>query len=93
MKKIRKLKFEIGEMLEDKISGYKGNVMARTEWYNGCVRYRLEPDHLNPDGELIESETFDEEQLIRVKEKKIKVPKKPTGGMRPNDVMPSIKRR
>lgn len=88
----RKRKFDIGQKAKDKISGYEGKITAVTEWYNGCIRYRLEPNHLNPDGELIEDQTFDEEQLELVKEKKMKVPKILTGGVRDNDVRQSITR-
>lgn len=86
----RKNKFKIGEKVRDKISGYEGTITAVTIWFNGCVRYRLEPDHLNADGELIESETFDEEQVEKVKEKKIRAPKNKSGGLRDNDVRPPI---
>ena len=90
----RKGKFEIGEHIRDKISGYEGIVTARTEWYNGCWRYRLEPDHLNPEtGGLIEDETFDEEQLEKIKKTKVKVPKNKSGGSRVNDVKPIAKGR
>jgi len=92
--KIRKPKFEIGDHLRDVISGYEGVVTAKTVWYNGCVRYRLEPDKLNPrTGELIESETFDEEQLEKIKKKPVKTPENQSGGARPSDIIPIAKRR
>ena len=87
---MRKMKFKIGDKVRDIISGYEGKVTARTEWLNGCVRYRVEPDHLNPDGELIENETFDEEQLEKVKTPSLKLKVEPTGGSRSNDSKPNI---
>ena len=92
MVKQSKPKFELGQKVRDVISGYDGIVTAITQWYNGCVRYRLEPDHLNEKGELIEDQTFDEEQLEEVKVPKIKVPTEPTGGGRIDPVKPRISR-
>ena len=90
----RKMKFDIGDKLRDKISGFEGIVTAKTEWYNGCKRYRLEPDKLNPEtGGLIEDETFDEDQLEKVRKVKVRPPTKPTGGSRPNDTRPIAKSR
>jgi len=90
--KIRKEKFKLGQHVKDTISGYEGVITAITKWYNGCVRYRLEPDHLNSKGELIESETFDEEQLELTPKDEVEVPEEPTGGCRPNDIRPKAMR-
>lgn len=35
------MKFELGELLEDKVTGFKGTVMVRAEYFTGCVCYGL----------------------------------------------------
>jgi len=95
MKKIksRELKFKLGDKVRDIISGYEGTVTATTQWFNGCNRYRIEPNHLKPDGELLEDQTFDEEQLEIIETDAINLPDNRTGGCRPNITKPKIMRR
>jgi len=53
---------ELGTIAKDRISGFSGVAIARTEWLYGCVRYCLAPQALK-DGNLIEDRWFDEPQL------------------------------
>jgi len=79
---MRILKFEMRDEVKDVITGFKGVVIARTEWSNGCVRYTLMPKALK-DGIPQDSVTIDEEQLVLVsKAKKKEVA--PSGGERQN---------
>lgn len=52
----------LGSKVRDTISGFKGIVVAKTEWLNGCVRITIAPQALH-DGKLIDSATFDSEQV------------------------------
>jgi hypothetical protein len=79
----------LGDLAKDKISGFTGIVTARTEWLNKCVRVQLSPDKLQKDGTVIDSQTFDEEQVEVIKQAAIKVNKQQTGGDRPGPVQRS----
>jgi len=56
-------KYELGQKAKDKISGFAGIIVARIEFLNGCKRYSLAPEKLK-DEKPIDSEYFDEEQII-----------------------------
>jgi len=73
--------FELGEVLRDKITGFKGVAMAKTEYFTDCTHYGLCSQELN-DGKPIDWEWFDETRLEHVKEaeKIVKGPRKPTSG-------------
>ncbi len=71
-------KFSVGDKLKDKITGFSGVVMARTEWLNGCVRYQLQPTELKA-GKMQDEAVFDEGQLVLVKAAKPE-PKPKRGG-------------
>jgi heat shock protein HspQ len=75
-------RFDLGDEVKDKITGYRGIVICRTEWLNACRRYYVQPQTLK-DGKPIEALTFDEDNLEIVKAAKV-VDKghKPTGGDR-----------
>jgi len=61
--------FELGEILKDRVSGFQGVVMARTEYFTGCVHYGLCSQSLK-DNRPIDWEWFDETRLDKVKGKK-----------------------
>jgi len=52
----------LGDTVRDTISGFSGVVVARTEWFNGCVRITIQPKAMH-DGKPIDSQTLDLEQL------------------------------
>lgn len=53
-------KFEQGDVLRDKITGFEGTVTARTDFYNGCIQYYLEAKSV--DGKKPETTWVDEQQ-------------------------------
>lgn len=63
-------KFELGEILKDKITGFKGVVMGRTEYFTDCDHYGLCSQELK-DGKPIDWEWFDDTRLVKVGGKKI----------------------
>jgi len=52
----------LGDIAEDIVTGFKGTVVAVTNWLNGCQRVTLQPNELK-DGKPVESYTFDVEQI------------------------------
>jgi hypothetical protein len=69
----------LGDRAKDKISGFSGIVVARTEWLNGCVRITLQPEYLK-EGKIIENQSFDIEQIEVTQPEAFFVQKRPTGG-------------
>jgi hypothetical protein len=56
---------KLGDVVRDKISGFQGVATCRVEFITGCVRWRISPQEVD-EGELIESQYFDAEQLEEV---------------------------
>lgn len=56
---------KLGDLVRDKITGYTGIAVARTEWLHGCVRVTVQSQELK-DGKPVETSTFDEPQLAIV---------------------------
>lgn len=73
-------KYELGAEVKDKVTGYRGLIMGRTEWLYGCRRYSLQAQELK-DGKPVESWTIDEDAIELLKDV---APHKvrPTGGPR-----------
>lgn len=83
MIKRKERKYELGQKVLDTITGFKGTITAVADYYNGCVRYQVQPP-INEKGEYQDSVMVDEEQLELIpKEKKPTVPKSKHGGDRP----------
>jgi len=58
-------KFEIGAVLKDVITQFTGVVMARTQYFTGCVHYGLELQKLAKDGQIRgQYEWIDESRLM-----------------------------
>ena len=62
-------KYEIGEILRDKITGFNGVVMVRSEYYTGCTQYGLLPRNLDDKGKISDWEWIDEIRLETLGEK------------------------
>lgn len=73
---------ELGDTVEDKITGLAGVAIGRTEWMNGCSRVCVQPKELK-DGIPVESTTFDESDLRIVSRPEVAPKPKKTGGPRP----------
>ena len=52
----------LGDRVRDRVSGFTGVVIARTEWLYGCTRFGVQAEELK-DGKPIEAEWFDERSL------------------------------
>ena len=64
------IKIEIGDKVKDKLSPFKGIVIAEIKYYNGCHRYQVQAKKLEA-GKIID-EWIDDGQITLVK-KAIKV--------------------
>jgi len=69
----------LGDTVEDTISGFKGKVVGITRWIHGCNRMVVQPP-VGKDGKLTVAENFDEPALKVLKSAPKKREKKSTGG-------------
>jgi hypothetical protein len=58
---------DLGDIAKDAISGFKGTVVAETQWLFGCRRLTLQPEGTTKDGKLHDTNTFDEGSIVVVK--------------------------
>lgn len=81
-------KIQLGDTVQDTISGLKGIAVGRTEWLYGCSHIVV-ASKVGKDGDIPKNHSFDEPQvkLVRRKPKPTTKPRK-TGGPR---VMPQMK--
>jgi hypothetical protein len=63
-------KYSLGDHLRDRISGFDGIVMCRTEYLHNCNRYGLAPRNVDKDGKPKDSIYFDEDQVEPMPKKK-----------------------
>ncbi len=78
-------KFDNGQVLKDKVSGFQGVVVAKTHYYTGCRHYGLCSQELH-DGKPVDWEWFDESRLFLVigEESVLEKPQAQTSGSFPN---------
>jgi hypothetical protein len=53
---------KLGDKVKDRITGFTGIVVARTDWLYGCVRFVVQPQTMH-DGKPVEPLSFDEDSL------------------------------
>lgn len=63
------MRIKMGQKVTEKISGFTGIVIAKTEWVYGCVRFGVQAEGLT-DGKPIEAQWFDEGELTSVSKSK-----------------------
>ena len=63
-------KFSNGDKVRCKISGFSGVVVCRMQWFNGCIRYTLQPKGTKQ-SELADAKNFDEPELELVKAQQV----------------------
>ena len=85
------MKIQLGDEVQDTVTGFKGIAVARTSWITGCNRITIQPK-ADSKNKIDESQTFDEPLVEVIKAKKMPKEKKKTGGWKPNvAVKPTIK--
>jgi hypothetical protein len=74
---------DLGLEAEDKVTGFKGILIARSQWLTGCNTYVLQPP-VNKEGAVPETKSFDEQRLKITPKKQLKMeeltPTKKPGG-------------
>lgn len=55
-------RIELGDKVRDRMTGFEGIVIARTEWLYNCTRITVQPTALK-DATVAEAHTFDEPQV------------------------------
>jgi hypothetical protein len=65
-------KYEMGDVVKDRISGFKGTVIGQYVYNTGCKHYGVAPLKVSNEGKILETENLDETRLILIKA----VPKK-----------------
>jgi len=71
-------KFNLGDEVKDKITGFSGIILWRSQWLHNCNTYGILSKKLK-DGKPQETSQFDEPRIELLKKKVIK-PKRDTGG-------------
>lgn len=79
-------KFELNIEVKDRVTGFKGIILGRTEYSTGCVQYGVCPQKLKADGSAPDWVWYDETRLVATG-KSLKV-EKAVGG--PHPVAPSM---
>ncbi len=69
-------KYELGQKLKCKVTGFTGVVMGRLQYFNGCIQYDLRRPVDPKTGEHRDGRWIDEEQLNPVKSSKRIMPPK-----------------
>lgn len=73
-------KVNLGDSVEDTVTGFKGIAIGRTTWLHGCDRIIVQPEGLTKEGKTYENQSFDEPQLKVLKKKKVPEGDHVTGG-------------
>lgn len=79
------MRFELGEVLKDKVTGFQGVALARTEYFTDCTHYGLCSQELK-EGKPMGWEWIDETRLVKVKSTKkiVREPRTSTSGIFPS---------
>jgi len=78
-------KLKLGDYCIDTVTGFKGTLICKTYWLNGCLRVGLQPKGVK-DGKPYETQTFDVEQVQLVEAQRAKEPQRQHGGNRDDSV-------
>ena len=70
----------LGDKVKDIVTGFTGIAVGRTTWMYGCDRVTVQPEGVNKEGKLFETQSFDEPSLVVLKKKAKKEGKHDTGG-------------
>lgn len=81
----------LGDLARDRVTGFTGIVIARTEWLSNCDRLTLQPRELH-EGKIIDAATFDEPhvELVETTDLSLTTPVT-TGGPRPEPVRTGLR--
>ncbi|KKL85430.1 hypothetical protein LCGC14_1954830 [marine sediment metagenome] len=72
------MEIKLGDKVKDKITGFTGTVVAKTEFLNGCIQYNVMPKG-EKSNKMPEDMSIDAQSLEVVKAKK-QIKKESNGG-------------
>lgn len=70
---------KLGDKVRDKITGFIGTAVAKTEFLNGCIQFNVLPK-LDKGNKMPDEIGIDEQSLEIIKPKTKKKPKRENGG-------------
>lgn len=74
---------KLGDLVRDRLTGFTGIAIGRTDWLYGCSRIGIEPKELDKEGKPREASWFDEQRVEVVERRAVDVSpdsKATTGG-------------
>ena len=78
-------KVGLGSLVRDKITGFEGIVMGRTEYLTGCAHVGIHPRGLTNEGSIPGWEWIDETRVIVLERDVVRLePRQALGGPAPN---------
>lgn len=76
---MQEINIHFRDEVEDTITGFKGTVIARSDWINGCTQFAVKP-RVNKEGVELDAQWVDWQQLKVTKAFKPKKPVRAVGG-------------
>lgn len=74
------MEFELGSLLQDKVTGFKGTATSRVVYLNGCIQYCVTPKIGSDLTKVPEGAYFDVDQLESAGSQQIPMKKSESGG-------------
>lgn len=62
---VKEFKFNVGDRVKDRVTGFQGIVIGRSDYISGCDTYGVQPERLK-DGIPQDTKWFDDPRLILV---------------------------
>ena len=84
----KEFKFNLGEVVQDRITGFIGMIRVRSQYLTGCNVYGLQDQKLDKDGKPVEWVYFDESLLSIIKKEKTQEQRKTGGPLNSNQYSP-----
>jgi len=75
--------FQFNQKVRDKVTGFEGIVLGRTEYATGCVQYGVCPSKLTIDGRMPDWHWLDGGRLVLINDNDVNV-KRESGGPHPS---------
>lgn len=86
------MRINLGDKARDKVTGFEGICIVRSEYVSGCTRVGLQPA-AGKDGKIPDAQHFDEPMLEVTKVRAIEPMPSDRGGPRPNPPQHSAPKR
>ncbi len=71
---------KLGDKVKDRITGFVGTVVCKSEFLNGCIQFEVQPKITGKDNKIVEAVSIDAQSLEVINVKKKKPVKKESNG-------------